>query len=207
MVCLIKFVCADPGAGIGQGRITNNLGTFVKNVDGAFTIPDEKSIAMLYELLDTEGLYLGASSALNVVAAVELAKKLGPGMSIGPYVTEKDLTVRSRQDDCDYPLRWCIPLPEPSLLEEVAAGEGPRVGHPRTFEEVCCTRLSMTLRYPRSLEHVQPHYSGYLWSVMISSGLDHLETVAEQNLQGKLAVNVCHALGECLPLGADRTMD
>nr|VWO98297.1 Arf family GTPase [Ganoderma boninense] len=65
--------------GIGQGRITNNLGTFVKDLDGALHIPDEKSIAMLYELLDTEGLYLGASSALNVVAAVELAQKLGPG--------------------------------------------------------------------------------------------------------------------------------
>lgn len=34
---------------------------------------------MLYDLLDTEGLYMGASSALNVVAAVELAQKLGPG--------------------------------------------------------------------------------------------------------------------------------
>lgn len=34
---------------------------------------------MLYELLDTEGLYVGASSALNVVAAVELAEMLGKG--------------------------------------------------------------------------------------------------------------------------------
>lgn len=34
---------------------------------------------MVYDLLDTEGLYLGASSALNVVAAVELAEKLGKG--------------------------------------------------------------------------------------------------------------------------------
>jgi cysteine synthase len=55
------------------------LGTFVSQVDGAMTITDDKSIAMLYELLDTEGLYLGASSALNVVAAVELAQKLGKG--------------------------------------------------------------------------------------------------------------------------------
>ncbi|KZT22220.1 hypothetical protein NEOLEDRAFT_1150200 [Neolentinus lepideus HHB14362 ss-1] len=30
-----------------------------------------KSIAMVYEMLDAEGLYLGASSALNVIAAVE----------------------------------------------------------------------------------------------------------------------------------------
>jgi cysteine synthase A len=34
---------------------------------------------MLYEMLDTEGLYLGASTALNVVAAYELAQQLGPG--------------------------------------------------------------------------------------------------------------------------------
>lgn len=67
------------GSGIGQGRITDNLATFVKDVDGAFTISDEKSIVMLYELLDSEGLYLGASSALNVVAAIELAEKLGKG--------------------------------------------------------------------------------------------------------------------------------
>lgn len=50
------------------------------DLSGAFTVPDEQSIAMVYDLLDSEGLYLGASTALNVVAAVELAKKLGKGM-------------------------------------------------------------------------------------------------------------------------------
>lgn len=67
--------------GIGQGRITDNLGTEIAHISGALHIPDEKSIEMLYRLLDEEGLYLGASSALNVVAAVDLAKKLGPGES------------------------------------------------------------------------------------------------------------------------------
>ncbi len=66
-------------SGIGQGRITDNLATFINDISGAFTVPDTKSIAMLYDLLDTEGIYLGASSALNVVAAVELAQKLGKG--------------------------------------------------------------------------------------------------------------------------------
>ena len=65
--------------GIGQGRITDNLGAIINNLSGAFTVSDAKSIAMVYELLDTEGLYLGASSALNVVAAVEVAQKLGRG--------------------------------------------------------------------------------------------------------------------------------
>lgn len=34
---------------------------------------------MVYDLLHNEGLYVGASSALNVVAAVELAQRLGKG--------------------------------------------------------------------------------------------------------------------------------
>jgi cysteine synthase len=68
-------------AGIGQGRVTRNLSTIVEHLSGALHIPDEKTMAMVYEALDTEGLYLGASSALNVVAAIELAKKLGPGLS------------------------------------------------------------------------------------------------------------------------------
>lgn len=56
------------------------MGTFVNNLDGSLSIADEKSIVMLYHLLDAEGLYLGASSALNVVAAVEVAQKLGKGV-------------------------------------------------------------------------------------------------------------------------------
>lgn len=54
----------------------------MNDVTGAFTVSDEKSIEMVYDLLDTEGLYLGASSALNVVAAVELAQKLGKGKTV-----------------------------------------------------------------------------------------------------------------------------
>lgn len=74
-------------SGIGQGRITKNLGTEIDHISGALHIPDSKSIAMVYELLDKEGLYLGASSALNVVAAVELAQRLGRGMHVCSFVS------------------------------------------------------------------------------------------------------------------------
>lgn len=63
--------------GIGQGRITANMTVDVKSADGGFTVPDSDSIAMLYRLLDEEGIYLGASSALNVAAAYKLGKDLG----------------------------------------------------------------------------------------------------------------------------------
>ncbi|KAJ3733627.1 tryptophan synthase beta subunit-like PLP-dependent enzyme [Lentinula guzmanii] len=82
--------------GIGQGRITNNLGTFVNQLSGAFTVDDTKSIEMVYHLLDTEGLYLGASSALNVVAAAELAVKLGKGSKVVTILCDGAYRYQSR---------------------------------------------------------------------------------------------------------------
>jgi cysteine synthase A len=83
-------------SGIGQGRITKNLGTFVKDVDGSLHIADEKSISMLFDLLDNEGLYLGASSALNVVAAVEMAQALGPGSTVATVLCDGAYRYQSR---------------------------------------------------------------------------------------------------------------
>lgn len=68
--------------GIGQGRVTDNLKEEVNELDGALSIADEKTIEMVYRCLDEEGLYLGASSALNVVAAKEVAEKLGPNHTV-----------------------------------------------------------------------------------------------------------------------------
>lgn len=68
--------------GIGQGRITDNLAPDIYLVDGALHISDEKSIEMVYRCLDEEGLYLGASSCLNVAAARDVAEKMGPGNTV-----------------------------------------------------------------------------------------------------------------------------
>ncbi|MCJ1426323.1 Cysteine synthase 1 [Sticta canariensis] len=68
--------------GIGQGRVTDNLKPDIELVDGALHISDEKSIEMVYRCLDEEGLYLGASSCLNVVAAKEVAEMLGKGHTV-----------------------------------------------------------------------------------------------------------------------------
>lgn len=82
-------------------------------------ISDEKSIVMVYQILDSEGLYLGASSALNVVAAVELAQKLGKGAFNTPLSTVANtrMIVRIERRHCT--VRRCIPLPEPALLQEM----------------------------------------------------------------------------------------
>ncbi len=68
--------------GIGQGRVTDNLKEEVNELDGSVNISDEKTIEMVYRCLDEEGLYLGASSAMNVVAAKEVAEMLGPNHTV-----------------------------------------------------------------------------------------------------------------------------
>ncbi|CAE6483356.1 unnamed protein product [Rhizoctonia solani] len=81
LACVIE-VSYQYQLGIGQGRITDNLAPEVKNLAGSLHIPDDQSIEMVYRLLDEEGIYVGASSSLNVVAARELALKKGPGKTI-----------------------------------------------------------------------------------------------------------------------------
>ena len=68
--------------GIGQGRITDNLKPDLDLIDDSVHVPDHKSIEMVYRCLDEEGLYLGASSALNVAAARDVALKVGPGKTV-----------------------------------------------------------------------------------------------------------------------------
>ena len=66
--------------GIGTTRITANFeGT---PVDDAVQVDDQAAVSMVYRLLREEGLYLGGSTGINVAAAVEVAKSLGPGHTI-----------------------------------------------------------------------------------------------------------------------------
>ena len=66
--------------GIGQGRITANLEGVI--VDEAFRVEDRDWLPVLFNLIQEEGLCVGGSSALNVLGAMELARKLGPGKTI-----------------------------------------------------------------------------------------------------------------------------
>ncbi|WFD32148.1 dual-specificity kinase [Malassezia sp. CBS 17886] len=74
--------------GIGQGRVTENLAPDVQLLDNSLHIEDEASIAMVFRMLDEEGLYMGASSALNVVAAYRMAKALGKGSRVATVICD-----------------------------------------------------------------------------------------------------------------------
>ncbi|RHY41428.1 hypothetical protein DYB30_014261, partial [Aphanomyces astaci] len=66
--------------GIGIDRLTANF--LLAHVDDAYVVSDADAVNMARHLLREDGLFVGSSSAVNCVAAVRLAKKLGPGHEI-----------------------------------------------------------------------------------------------------------------------------
>lgn len=68
--------------GIGINRITNNFESGRELVDEAIRVTDREAVAMSRHLVEQDGLFLGSSSAVNCVAAVRMAEKLGPGHRI-----------------------------------------------------------------------------------------------------------------------------
>jgi len=83
--------------GIGTSRVTANLdGTAI---DDALMPSDQEAVDMVYRLLHHEGLFLGASSGLNVISAVQLARQLGPGHTIVTVLCDSGARYQSRLFD------------------------------------------------------------------------------------------------------------
>ncbi len=80
--------------GIGQSRITQNLQGL--KVDFAYQIPDQESVQTVFDLLEHEGLCLGASSGVNVAGAVRLARELGPEHTIVTVLCDSGSRYQSR---------------------------------------------------------------------------------------------------------------
>jgi len=68
--------------GIGDGFIPDIIARARDLVDEVITIKDEDAIRMTHRLIKEEGLFVGISSGANVLAAIQLGKKLGKGRTI-----------------------------------------------------------------------------------------------------------------------------
>ncbi|SEM02765.1 cysteine synthase A [Roseovarius tolerans] len=89
--------------GIGQVRITANLDGFTP--DFACQIPDEEALPIVFDLLEHEGLCMGASTGVNVAGAMRMAREMGPGHTIVTIL-------------CDYGTRYQSKLFNPEFLRE-----------------------------------------------------------------------------------------
>jgi cysteine synthase A len=86
--------------GIGNSRVTANLAG--APIDDAVRIDDPMALRTIYGLLWQEGLFMGGSVGINVAAAVETARRLGPGHRIVTVLCDSGDRYRSRLYDHDW---------------------------------------------------------------------------------------------------------
>ncbi len=96
--------------GIGNSRITANMQG--APADDAIQIDDPTCVKMVYQLLHKEGLFMGGSVGINVAAAYQLAKQMGPGQTIVTVLCDSGTRYQSRL----YNKQW---LAEKGLLAGV----------------------------------------------------------------------------------------
>lgn len=68
--------------GVGLTRLTSNFSKGLEYIDDAIKVTDQEAVEMSRFLLRNEGLFLGSSSAVNLVAALKIARILGEGHTI-----------------------------------------------------------------------------------------------------------------------------
>ncbi len=86
--------------GIGTTRITANLeGT---PIDDAITVDDPTCVRTVYRLLREEGLFVGGSSGVNVAAALQLARTMGPGRTIVTLLADRGSLYAQRLFNLDW---------------------------------------------------------------------------------------------------------
>ena len=105
--------------GIGNSRVTANLEG--APIDDAVRIGDQDALDTIYRLLWQEGLFLGGSVGINVAAAVETARRLGPGHRIVTVLCDSGDRYRSRLYDRGWLEGRGLQQPDPNAPTTAAA--------------------------------------------------------------------------------------
>ena len=103
--------------GIGIGRVTANLQD--APIDDALHIEDSETVACVYQLLREEGLFLSATSGINVAAATRVARQLGPGHVVVTVLCDSGAKYLTRL----FNREW---LAQKDLLAAALAGAAPK---------------------------------------------------------------------------------
>ncbi|MGC2854374.1 cysteine synthase A [Novispirillum sp. DQ9] len=95
--------------GIGQGRVTGNLEDLP--VDDALRISDPEALDVIFNLLIKDGLVLGGSSGVNVAAAIQLGRKLGPNAVVATILCDSGTRYQSKLFNPEFLRSKGLPIP------------------------------------------------------------------------------------------------
>ena len=74
--------------GIGLDRVTQNFELGVEFIDSAIRVSDQEAVDMAHWILQVEGLWIGSSSAMNLVGAIRTALELPVGSKIATMICD-----------------------------------------------------------------------------------------------------------------------
>jgi cysteine synthase A len=100
-------------------------------LDDALHVTDVECVRTVYQLLRHEGLFLGSTSGVNVAAALQVARRLGPGHTIVTILCDTGAKYQSRL----FNRKW---LAEKGLLEAAGLDQSlaPNLVPPVPFTEM-----------------------------------------------------------------------
>ncbi|WVR03921.1 hypothetical protein IAU60_000920 [Kwoniella sp. DSM 27419] len=104
--------------GIGINRITQNFSMGLDVIDDAYRVSDVEAVAMSRYLVTHDGLFLGSSSACNLVACVRLAKTLSKGSRIATILCDAGSRHQSKFWSDDYLRANNIEI-DPSIVDRL----------------------------------------------------------------------------------------
>lgn len=92
---LPMYMCVQV-EGIGINRLTHNFNLGQSLITDAFRTTDQEAIAMSRHLVHSDGLFIGSSSACNLVACVRLAKTMPKGSTIVTVLCDSGVRHQSK---------------------------------------------------------------------------------------------------------------
>lgn len=95
--------------GIGQGRVPGNLADIA--IDDAVRVTDPEALEQVYDLLWHEGISVGGSAGLNVAAAIQVAKAMGPGHTIVTILCDGGARYQSKLFNPEFLMGKNLPVP------------------------------------------------------------------------------------------------
>lgn len=104
--------------GIGLDRVTQNFVLGLENIDEAIRVTDQEAVDMAHWMLRTEGLWMGSSSAMNLVGALRVALDLPQGSHVVTIICDAGQRHATRFWNPSFVEKRGLRWPDPDCIPE-----------------------------------------------------------------------------------------
>jgi cysteine synthase A len=108
--------------GIGLDRVTHNFSLGLDCIDKAIQVTDQEAVDMAHWILRVEGLWIGSSSAMNLVGAVRTARELRPDATVVTMICDGGQRHATRFWNPTFIKEWGLKWPEAGNVPECMEG-------------------------------------------------------------------------------------